>query len=454
MAKILFVSHSSEWGGAEKCLYLLLAALPRDQFESIVLLPDGGALATAIEALGIETRRGPFLPWVRPWIDHWRGPGFEEGVAEISRLIKTEKVDVVFSNTSVVVGGALAARLCGVPHVWHVLEMLSSDPHLKPTVGFREFYSLMQILSDKVIAGSHSVKAEIEQFVKSPATEIIHTVVEDTNEQAIERRKEAVFGVPEETFVISFVGDMSARKGIEDLIRCAPTVLARNQNARFMIAGRDAERGAAVRRQISQNGLEDAIRLLGFRDDVKSIMAASDVFVLPTRSDPLPLVVQEAMSVGTPVIATLSGGCSDMVVDGETGLLVPIRDPDALAVAIIRLMESPAERNEMGELGRQRLSTVFSHKDYVEKMSSMLLQLVGREVPQTVTMANDNVTGLLFHCLDACGTQHGLTDRNQKLIASRDAIEQSRDAIEHAFSTRLGRTLTSPWRGIRNLLGK
>ena len=168
MLKILFVSHSSTWGGAQKCLYLLLKALPRAEFKPIVLLPEEGALKDATEALGIETHVGPVLPWTRPEMDVWRGVNFSEGVAEISRLIDSEQIDIVFSNTSVIAGGAFAARMSGIPHVWHVLEMLSSDPQLNPSLPYHEFYLLLDILSDKIIAASASVKAEIETFV-SPA---------------------------------------------------------------------------------------------------------------------------------------------------------------------------------------------------------------------------------------------------------------------------------------------
>jgi glycosyltransferase involved in cell wall biosynthesis len=454
MLKILFVTHSSTWGGAEKCLHLLLKALPRTEFEPIVLLPEEGALKDAIEDLGIETHIGPVLPWTHPGIDLWRGANFSEGVAEVSRLIESEQIDVVFSNTSVVAGGAFAARMSGIPHVWHVLEMLSSDPYLNPSLPYHEFYLLLDMLSDKIIAASGSVKAEIEKFVSPSNLEVIHTVVESADETEIERRKDVVFGLPEEAFVVCFVGDLSKRKGAEDLVRSAPAVLARNPNAQFMIAGRDAENAAAIRERITQEGLEDSIHLLGFRDDAKNIMAASDVFVLPTLSDPLPLVVQEAMSVGTPVVATLSGGCSDMVVDGETGYLVPVMDPEALADAIVSLMDSPESRTQMGEKGRQRFATQFRQQKYVDEITNVFTTLSDTDHSETVSLPMNNLINMLLPCLDACGDRHALTDMNKKLTESHDAIEQSRDAVEHAFSTQLGRSLTAPWRFLRSLVGK
>lgn len=443
MLKILFVSHSSTWGGAEKCLYLLLDALPRTEFEPIVLLPEEGALKDAIEALEIETYVGPVLPWTHPGIDLWRGANFREGVAEICKLIENQQIDIVFSNTSVVAGGAFAARMSGIPHVWHVLEMLSSDPYLHPPLPYHDFYLLLDGLSDRIIAASASVQTEIEKFVLPSSLEVIHTVAESTDEAHIERSKDVVFGLPEETFVVCFVGDLSERKGAEDLVRSAPAVLTQNPNARFMIVGRDAENAAAIRERIAQEGLNDSIHLLGFRNDVKNIMAASDVFVLPTLSDPLPLVIQEAMSVGTPVVATLSGGCSDMVVDGETGYLVPVRDPKALANAIVRLMNSPESRAQMGEKGRLRFATQFRRQEYIDEITSVFKTVSVSDHSQTIRLPMNNLLNILLPCLDS----HALLDENRELA-------ESYDAIEHAFSTQLGRSLTAPWRFLRSLTGK
>lgn len=452
MHRILFVSHSSYWGGGEKCLYLLLKGLPRDEFEPLVLLPptgtgEIGALGPAVEALGIETVEGPLVSWVRPWSDRLRSYDFAEVVAATVDLIRSRRVDIVFSNTSVVLGGALAARICKVPHVWHVLEMLTSDPALRPTIGLREFYLLMEQLADRIIAGSSSVEADIRQSNASARIEVIHTGIEPRDESELERRKAVVFGVPEDTFVISFVGDLSERKGVADLIRCAPQVLAKHPGAKFMVAGRDGGRGEVTRREIAAAGLTDAIQLLGFRSDAENIIAASDLFVLPTLSDPLPLVVQEAMSVGTPVIATLSGGCADMVVDGETGHLVPVQDPDALAAAVIGLMDSPQQRTRMGNLGRERLESHFSHQDYVRKMSDLFTEVLSEEAASSVHLNSADLLELLVQCLDSCSARHGLDQWNDDLLRTHDAIENS-------FSTRLGRTLTSPWRGIRRLLGR
>lgn len=447
MQKILFVSHSPHWGGAEKCLYLLLKGLSREEFEPVVVLPGDHALREAVEELDIRTHQCPLLPWVRPWADFANSPSFQDGVDRMAGLIEQEQADLVFSNTSVVAGGALAALKCGVPHVWHVLEMLSQDPTSNPSLDFHPFFLLLTKMSNRVVAASASVKADICQFIDATNIDVIHTGIEIAADQQPERSKQAVFGVSEDTFVVSFAGDLGERKGAQDLIRSVPSVLARNPNARFMLAGRDAERGQAVREQLAQSGLGDAVQLLGFRSDIENIMAASDVFVLPTLADPLPLVVQEAMSVATPVIATRSGGCEDMVVDGETGYLVPVSDPEALATAIISVMDNPDHAIRMGQQGRQRLETHFSHQDYVRNMSQLFVQVAQQRPASEICLSAEETVELLAPCLEAMTARQGLEFRNQELQELHDAVEQS-------VSTRLGRLMTSPWRGVRGLLGR
>ena len=442
MKRILLISHSSLWGGAEKCLYLLLKVLLREQFEPLVLVPGKGALEDAILELGIETRHQTVPTWVRSSPQEHYEPDFERAVSDIVHLIEQERIDVVFSNTSVPIGGALAAQRCRIPHVWHVLEMLSSDPALSPVIGLEPFYRLMNELSERIVAASDSVRADLEQFGRLNNVEVIHTVIEPTDSTRVNQSKQEVFNLPEDTFVVTFVGELSARKGVEDLIRCVPDVLARNSDARFMIVGRDAERGQAVREQLAQNDLGGAVQLLGFRSDIENIMAASDVFVLPTLADPLPLVVQEAMSASTPVVATRSGGCEDMVVEGETGYLVSTSDPKGLATAIISMMDNPEERRRMGENGRKRLQTRFSHQDYIQKVSQLFREVAQQRPPAEIRLSADHMVQLLTPCLEAVTACQALEYKNQEL-------QNLHDAVESSVSTRLGRLLTSPWRGLR-----
>lgn len=109
-------------------------------------------------------------------------------------------------------------------------------------------------------------------------------------------------------------------------------------------------------------GVEGNVRMLGHRSDARMLLDAADVFVLPSRHEGMPLVRLEAMDAGLPLVATRVIGSEEVVVDGETGFLVPSRDARALAVAIGRLLEDPDLRRRFGEAGRRRFESFFTHE--------------------------------------------------------------------------------------------
>jgi glycosyltransferase involved in cell wall biosynthesis len=122
-----------------------------------------------------------------------------------------------------------------------------------------------------------------------------------------------------------------------------------------------------LRKAIAAHGLEDVVALLGRRRDVPDLLHAADVFVLSSRQEGFPITILEAMAAGKPVIATDVGGCSEAVVHGETGLIVPPENPDALANAIIELLEDRDRSAAMGAAGRERVEREFTVDRMVEQ---------------------------------------------------------------------------------------
>jgi glycosyltransferase involved in cell wall biosynthesis len=133
---------------------------------------------------------------------------------------------------------------------------------------------------------------------------------------------------------------------------------------RLLLIGKDLERGGAfqaeLEREAERLGVRERVLFTGHRDDARALLAEADVVALPSWTEGLPLAVLEAMTQARPVVATLVGGTAEVVVDGETGLLVPPRDPEALAQAIERLLADPTLRRRLGEAGRRRVEERFS----------------------------------------------------------------------------------------------
>ena len=132
----------------------------------------------------------------------------------------------------------------------------------------------------------------------------------------------------------------------------------------------------AVEKAIVKMGLERKVLFLGIRDDVPQLLAASDVFVLSSDYEGVPLTVLEAMAAGKPVVATAVGGVPELIEDGETGILVPPRNPEALAQGILRLAKDASLRQRMGKAARERAQERFDISRTAREYEALYLRLL------------------------------------------------------------------------------
>ena len=155
------------------------------------------------------------------------------------------------------------------------------------------------------------------------------------------------------------VGSLYGVKGHRYLLEAAPSVLKACPSTVFLIAGR-GECETALREQARSLGIDAQVRFLGFRQDVPALLAICDVFVLPSLSEGLSIAILEAMAAARPVVTTRVGGNPELVVDGETGVLVEPADARRLASAVIRILTDPAEARRLGENGLSRVRGRFN----------------------------------------------------------------------------------------------
>lgn len=385
--RVLFVSHAADSGGAQRCLLLLLESLDRKRFSPIVVMPGPGKFAEKVRKLGIPVFFCEMRWWVaiRPHLVSKQELHFCDGlqsrVDALVDLIERERIDVVFTNTGVVVEGALAAAITGKPHIWHLLEVLSVDPDLTPIVSVPAFYQLVESLSQGIAAVSQIVADDVLKNCPQAPVKIIHTgMPEDSGGTA--RSKKELFGIAEDAPLISFLGLLSARKGILHLVDAMPSVIARVPAAQLVIAGGEGGVLSQVRNRIKSLNLTQHVHLLGLRSDAPDIIASSDVIAVPSLCDPLPLVVLEAMGAGKPVVGTRSGGCQDMIVEGQSGFVVPPGDSAALADKLAFLLLNPQIGLTFGVAGRLRLRQNFQPALNAEKFQNLIVELAYRSAAQ------------------------------------------------------------------------
>ncbi|MGQ9730190.1 MAG: GT4 family glycosyltransferase PelF [Candidatus Zipacnadales bacterium] len=176
------------------------------------------------------------------------------------------------------------------------------------------------------------------------------------------------------------IANLASRKAHDILIAAMTRLHERLPQAQCWVAGSpeiDYAAAEATRQCLAKYGAEGYVKLLGTRSDVPDLLNASDVFVLSSRQEGFPITILEAMAAGKPVVTTNVGGCAEAVVDGETGLVVPPEDPQALAEALEYVLTHPDEARRMGEAGRRRVEEHFTVEAMVKKHVEVYKKVIG-----------------------------------------------------------------------------
>jgi glycosyltransferase involved in cell wall biosynthesis len=232
-------------------------------------------------------------------------------------------------------------------------------------------------LADCVTANSNAVRDFVHANESCPLEKItmIPSAIDTERFRPLPpARFKAQLGIPEERLVVGSVTRMRVRKGVEEFVRAMATVCARNPAAHAVIAG-EVEWEGPMATLVRSLGLQDRLTLLGRRRDIPEVLSAFDVFVLSSHGEGMSNAILEAMAMERAVVATGVGGNCETVRHGESGLLVPARDPEALAQAIGELLEQPERRAQMGRLGRRIVEERFSARAMVREMEALYEKL-------------------------------------------------------------------------------
>jgi glycosyltransferase involved in cell wall biosynthesis len=269
-------------------------------------------------------------------------------VRRLAALLR-ERRPAVAHVTDVWPQAVVATRLARVPRVL-VTHHTPALPRRDNIVG-RTWQAVAWRLGPEVV---YTSAADRDADGRRPS----HVIPLGIDLERFARPRATRFGAP----VIGNVGRLAAQKGQRYLLEAAPAVLAAHPDARFVIVG-DGER----RDELEELARGLPVTFTGQRDDVPDLLASFDVFACPSLFEGLCLAVVEAQAAGVPVVATPVGGIRDTVADGETGLSVPVADGDALARAIIRLLDEPELAARLADEARRRVRARFSEQRMVEE---------------------------------------------------------------------------------------
>jgi glycosyltransferase involved in cell wall biosynthesis len=385
---VLYLHTTSEVGGSDVSLTRLVEGLDPTKYRAIVVLPSDGPLVQRLRAAGADVQVMTALWKLTSRRGWWYLVGFvlnfPRAVWRLRQLIRRERVALVHTNTIHNLYGAPAARLARVPHVWHIREIVWQKGWLR-----RLEVWMARRWSTRIIVTSEAVAAMFGPPSARPSqlTLVSNGIETDRFHPGDAPDVRTALGVSEGECLVGLVCRLDVWKGAEVFIDAAARVARQRPTVRFVIVGGPIigleSYAASVVERADAAGLGDRLVFTHWTygpDRMPDVHRALDVLVLAsTEAEPFGLVVIEAMASGRPVIATAHGGPIDIVVDGVTGVLIPPKDAEAMAAAIVSLADDRAKARAMGAAGRERAVAHYSSDAYRRGVFAVYDAIVGTE---------------------------------------------------------------------------
>jgi glycosyltransferase involved in cell wall biosynthesis len=376
---IFFYTDSCLLGGAEKAMFmllesLLLESLDREEWRPTLLLddrPGAEVLAGRATALGVPVRLVGPLPL---------GLAGAREVPALARLLRRERPEVFHAHMSSPVAckwGLAAAVAARVPAVLGTVQVGGYEP---PD---RSAYLQLRALArgvDRYLAVSREIASELVERLGWPAAkiEVVYNAVDlaRVDVDAPPGLREELGGDGQGPLILT-PARLDAQKGHRTLFEAIPQV----PDATFVLAGEGPER-ESLEALATQLGICERVRFLGRREDVPQLLAACDVFALPSLYEGSSLAVLEAMAARIPIVSSAIGGTEELIEDGRSGLLVAPGDPEALAAALRRVIDDPGLRESLATHARERVEAGLTREATASRVAGVYRELLG-EAPST-----------------------------------------------------------------------
>lgn len=353
--KVCYLITKGNWGGAQRYVYDLATALPRDTYEPVVVVGHGEALVTKLQEQNIKTIRLEQLKRDISLISEiktfWK----------LIKLLRQLKPDVLHLNSSKSGLGALAGRIVGIKkiiftaHGWAFAE--SRPGWQKLLIKF--FSWLTIILSHHTIAVSETDRNLVKDwwFCRNKV-QTIWNGIGPIN--FLPRNKTGA------EVTIGTIAELHANKNLDSLIRAFSLVTKNYPDARLVIIGEGEER-AKLEKLISELNLENKIKLAGYQENASRSLLSFDIAVLPSKKEGLPYFILEAGLAGLAVVASNVGGIPEIIENSQTGLLWPLNGPQSLADLLSSLIADSKKRAVLGQNLKTRVEKLFTVDAMVEK---------------------------------------------------------------------------------------
>jgi len=297
-------------------------------------------------------------------------------ILHLARFLRQGNFDLVCCHlTASNIIGALCGHLAGLPIVTTLHSTRRGSRRFSSVFEVLEIWS-MRLFSKRIVAVAYSIADIYQARLRGAPIDVIPNAVsvpEEISNFERTRLRQEITGDAARPIVVS-VGRLAPPKGYEDLITAFSLLSSTHPKALLIIVG-DGRLFEKVRAQITEMDLEKNVMLLGMRQDVPRLLAASDLYVSSSHREGLPLTILEAMMAGLPVVAT-SVGDVPRLISPEIGLVVPPHQPESIAKAIAKLLDEPARLRQMGAAGRALAVEQYSPQAWMERLFNLYRQLL------------------------------------------------------------------------------
>jgi glycosyltransferase involved in cell wall biosynthesis len=367
-------------GGPAIHAILLTRGLQTDRFASV--------LVTGLEGPHEGTMRGlAAANGVRPRILEELGrevsPANDlRATLKMYRLIRGSRPHIVHTHMAKAgTAGRLAARLAGVPIVVHTFHGHTFHSYFGPTKTalFLRIEQMLARFTDRIIAVGDDQRREIAAYGVAPPEKIVSIPLGLEIDRMLDAdrargRLKAELGLNGHSKLVGIVARLVPIKAHEIFLEAASQVRQAEPHSHFAIVG-DGERRAELETMAERLGIRQAVHFLGWREDMRRVYADLDVVALSSNNEGSPVALIEALAAARPVVATDVGGVAEVVGHGETGLLVPPRQPGALAEGILELLRAPERAEALGRAGRARVYPRHASSRLVADVERLYLDL-------------------------------------------------------------------------------
>lgn len=386
--KILFLTHYSDLYGANRSLLALIDGLRayEPQFDVRIIIPQPGRIEEELKLRMVPYKIIPMHSWIR--YAHFSKNRYYrvyqrlsslkavtikllsrvKSTLAVQRAVRADNIDLVYSNSSVILEGFLGAKLAGVKHVWHLREFIDKDYSHAPDFGWSIFKRILK-QSDFLILISKAIEQHfgLNNF---PARKVIYNGVlkfaDFERLRVLKKERNA------STFLL--IGLIQYSKGHETAIEAIARLKDANPSVKLLVIGEGDEAYLAkLQEMIKTLGIKEHVEFLGYKDDVYPFLLSATALLMCSHAEALGRITIEAQAALCPVIGLNDGGTSELIQHGKNGLLYD-GSAGQLAACMQHVMDDPIRSNEMATYAAEMARDNFSIETYASQVADVLMR--------------------------------------------------------------------------------